>query len=164
MGLPTTGSYLQQQVFTSPYQLPRLVCRCFLAASPTTGFWNSAAFVAEIITITRPGTGRDRCSSAAIVLEPSRLQTSRPVLVYRVGGPVWFRRPARQREKSSPYTDRYGGKETLGGLERWFSPRGQDMAFLLSRIGLVRPRSEMIKIKSNQKPSLSLTGGPQKVA
>jgi hypothetical protein len=25
------------------------------------------------------------------------------------------------------------------------------MAFLLSRIGLVRPRSEMIKIKSNQK-------------
>jgi hypothetical protein len=30
-----------------------------------------------------------------------------------------------------------GAKETLGGLERWFSPRGQDLAFLLSRI----PRS-----------------------
>jgi hypothetical protein len=33
------------------------------------------------------------------------------------------------------------------------------MAFLLSRIGLVRPRSEMIKIKSNQisatKPSMT---------
>jgi hypothetical protein len=52
----------------------------------------------------------------------------------------------------APVTNRHsiGGKETLGGLERWFSPRGQDMAFLLSRIGLVRPRSEMIKIKSNQ--------------
>jgi hypothetical protein len=37
-----------------------------------------------------------------------------------------------------------GGKETLGGLERWFSPRGQDLAFLLSRIGLVRPRSVLI--------------------
>jgi hypothetical protein len=49
-----------------------------------------------------------------------------------------------------PCVRRIGGKETLGGLERWFSPRGQDMAFLLSRIGLVRPRSEMIKIKSNQ--------------
>jgi hypothetical protein len=48
-----------------------------------------------------------------------------------------------------------GGKETLGGLERWFSPRGQDMAFLLSRIGLVRPRSEMIKIKiKNQKKNV----------
>jgi hypothetical protein len=44
-----------------------------------------------------------------------------------------------------------GGKETLGGLERWFSPRGQDMAFLLSRIGLIRPRSEMIKIKNQIK-------------
>jgi hypothetical protein len=37
-----------------------------------------------------------------------------------------------------------GGKETLGGLERWFSPRGQDLAFLLSRIGLIRPRSVLI--------------------
>jgi hypothetical protein len=37
-----------------------------------------------------------------------------------------------------------GGKATLGGLERWFSPRGQDLAFLLSRIGLVRPRSVLI--------------------
>jgi hypothetical protein len=34
-----------------------------------------------------------------------------------------------------------GGKVTLGGLERWFSPRGQDLAFLLSCIGLVRPSS-----------------------
>jgi hypothetical protein len=40
--------------------------------------------------------------------------------------------------------DRDGGKETLGGLERWFSPRGQDLAFLLSRIGLIRPRSVLI--------------------
>jgi hypothetical protein len=38
-----------------------------------------------------------------------------------------------------PCVRRIGGKETLGGLERWFSPRGQDLAFLLSRIGLVRP-------------------------
>jgi hypothetical protein len=30
---------------------------------------------------------------------------------------------------------------TLGGLERWFSPRGQDLAFILSCIGLVRPSS-----------------------
>jgi hypothetical protein len=29
-----------------------------------------------------------------------------------------------------------GRRRTLGGLERWFSPRGQDLAFLLSRIGL----------------------------
>jgi hypothetical protein len=43
-----------------------------------------------------------------------------------------------------------GERRLSGGLERWFSPRGQDMAFLLSRIGQVRPRSEMIKIKSNQ--------------
>jgi hypothetical protein len=34
-----------------------------------------------------------------------------------------------------------GGKVTLGGLERWFSPRGQDLALLLSCIGLVRPSS-----------------------
>jgi hypothetical protein len=39
----------------------------------------------------------------------------------------------------SPCIKTFGEKETLGGLERWFSPRGQDMAFLLSRIGLVRP-------------------------
>jgi hypothetical protein len=47
----------------------------------------------------------------------------------------------------------YGGlgeRRLSGGLERWFSPRGQAMAFLLSRIGLVRPRSEMIKIKSKK--------------
>jgi hypothetical protein len=36
---------------------------------------------------------------------------------------------------------RIGGKVTLGGLERWFSPRGQVLAFLLSCIGLVRPSS-----------------------
>jgi hypothetical protein len=30
-----------------------------------------------------------------------------------------------------------GGKETLGGLNRWFIPRGQDLAFLLSYIGLL---------------------------
>jgi hypothetical protein len=34
-----------------------------------------------------------------------------------------------------------GGKKTLGDLERWFSPRGQDLAFLLSCIGLFRPSS-----------------------
>jgi hypothetical protein len=47
-----------------------------------------------------------------------------------------------------------GGKETLGGLERWFSPRGQDLAFLLSSIGLVRPRSVLIQ---NKKQKTNLT-------
>jgi hypothetical protein len=42
-----------------------------------------------------------------------------------------------------------GGKVTLGGLERWFSPRGQDLAFLLSCIGLVRPSSSA-DIKQNK--------------
>jgi hypothetical protein len=40
---------------------------------------------------------------------------------------------------------------TLGGLERWFSPRGQDLAFLLSCIGLVRPSSSAdLKQKQNK--------------
>jgi hypothetical protein len=62
-----------------------------------------------------------------------------------------------------PCVRRIGGKETLGGLERWFSPRGQDMAFLLSRIGLdclVRPRSEMIQIKSKNKSNWPLLPKP----
>jgi hypothetical protein len=38
-----------------------------------------------------------------------------------------------------------GRRRTLGGLERWFSPRGQDLDFLMSRIGLSGLRSGMIK-------------------
>jgi hypothetical protein len=46
---------------------------------------------------------------------------------------------------------RIGGKVTLGGIERWFSPRGQDLAFLLSCIGLVRPSSSAdLKQKQNK--------------
>jgi hypothetical protein len=48
-----------------------------------------------------------------------------------------------------------GGKETLGGLERWFIPRGQDLAFLLSCIGLVRPSSS-VDLKQNKTPDISL--------
>jgi hypothetical protein len=39
---------------------------------------------------------------------------------------------------------------TLGGLERWFSPQGQNFAFLLSCIGLVRPSSSA-DLKQNKK-------------
>jgi hypothetical protein len=42
-----------------------------------------------------------------------------------------------------------GGKVTLGGLKRWFSPRGQDLAFLMSCIGLVRPSSS-VDLKQNK--------------
>jgi hypothetical protein len=45
-----------------------------------------------------------------------------------------------------------GGKVTLGGLERWFSPRGQDLAFLLSCIGLVRPSSSADLKQNKTKP------------
>jgi hypothetical protein len=35
---------------------------------------------------------------------------------------------------SFPCVRRIGGKVTLVGLKRWFSPRGQDLAFLMSCI------------------------------
>jgi hypothetical protein len=43
-----------------------------------------------------------------------------------------------------PCVRRTGGKETLGGLNRWFIPRGQDLAFLLSCIGLLGLRAALI--------------------
>jgi hypothetical protein len=43
-----------------------------------------------------------------------------------------------------PCVRRTGGKETLGGLNRWFIPRGQDLAFLLSCIGLLGLRAVLI--------------------
>jgi hypothetical protein len=45
------------------------------------------------------------------------------------------------RQKPGGHRNQIGGKVTLGGLERWFSPRGRELAFLLSCIGLVRPPS-----------------------
>jgi hypothetical protein len=45
---------------------------------------------------------------------------------------------------SSRYLRRTGGKETLGGLDRWFIPRGRDLAFLLSCIGLLGLRAALI--------------------
>jgi hypothetical protein len=56
--------------------------------------------------------------------------------------------------------DRVGGKVTLGGLERWFSPRGQDLAFLLSCIGLVRPSSSA-DLKQNKNKQNRVSGHEQ---
>jgi hypothetical protein len=43
---------------------------------------------------------------------------------------------------------------TPGGLDRRFSPRGQDLAFLLSCIGLVRPSSSA-DLKQNKTKDLA---------
>jgi hypothetical protein len=48
-----------------------------------------------------------------------------------------------------PCVRRIGGKVTLGGLKRWFSPRGQDLAFLMSCIGLAGPSSS-VDLKQNK--------------
>jgi hypothetical protein len=54
-------------------------------------------------------------------------------------------------KKSGNFATRsqYLGMYVRRGLKRWFSPRGQDLAFLLSCIGLVRPSSG-VDLKQNK--------------
>jgi hypothetical protein len=48
-----------------------------------------------------------------------------------------------------------GGKVTLGGLNRWFIPRGQDLAFLLSCIGLLGLRAAFDLKQNKTKPQVA---------
>jgi hypothetical protein len=63
------------------------------------------------------------------------------MVVRSVSQGLAFGRGSKEGASTRRILDQIGGKVTLGGLERWFSPRGQDLAFLLSCIGLVRPSS-----------------------